>query len=40
VRLPDKKADCDRVQWFLASEEAGFITGQIICADGGMSVGI
>jgi NAD(P)-dependent dehydrogenase (short-subunit alcohol dehydrogenase family) len=37
IASPDEIAS---VHVFLASDEAAFITGQVIFADGGMSVGI
>jgi NAD(P)-dependent dehydrogenase (short-subunit alcohol dehydrogenase family) len=41
AQVPDRGARRDRgVHVFLASDEAAFITGQVIFADGGMSVGI
>lgn len=37
IASPDEIAS---VHVFLASDEAAFITGQVVFADGGMSVGI
>ena len=36
-RLGDPE-DVAKLVRFLASEEAGYITGQVICIDGGMSL--
>ncbi len=38
VKRPGQSADIAAATAFLTSDEAGFLTGQVVCVDGGLTM--